>query len=627
MSSVPHQQSHCRLFLDTPTYEQVLKLVEGDESRAVNSEKFRCCLEKAADTLQSCSGLLRSDDFSAYHQLDMAYYACCDELAEFPFIYLHQQAVELEGTSEKEIRIVQQQLKQNKQPTDEQIREVDAKYVKVKSIMMALQSKVNSIRERVEPHPKVIDINQEMQVNNAFHGFGSSWLLFRTARFINHDREYPISDVFANYRSSLLKYLECVAKASVTDEVFAYFAKHLLHQYHAMYCQVIQRFSAINGGRLLHKFNTIVLFQPLSYQNDIKFAKKCIDDWMENKTSSSGCMPVRSCEYLINKMNYTTDRQLRLVFNEEKFLNVSDFMDVFSSLKCFLDSEILNNLTSIHFFQLIRRLRDNENTIVDFNYGKHLSFQLNCADFYVTSTTDTSMGISYDSLQQNIRDDADFTEDVRSLLSTKSDAISQESVFVDVPDIRSNKNYLTNGALALAKFISEPCRNITTWTINLMLLDLMENNLLMVGTSSLNWKSFIDVHPMKGGSDQKDNKSKMNEVLYYEALIGMYWTATFWPYSRKPYIDKTTFSTTSRLLVEDLRAEVIKLFYRRSHDIKLWKPSRDEDAFSNRWGARSENNLENVLKKCQESRLAETSEENSYFLTGCHHYDIDAITK
>lgn len=96
-------------------------------------------------------------------------------------------------------------------------------------------------------------------------------------------------------------------------------------------------------------------------------------------------------------------------------------------------------------------------------------------------------------------------------------------------DPQLNESNFNEARLTYAKFISEPARNFSTWLINLMLLDLIEEGVIN------NVDDFFDLHPMRGGSYANQvaggGGKKRGQIVNDETLIVVNWLRHFWPRS------------------------------------------------------------------------------------------------
>lgn len=76
-----------------------------------------------------------------------------------------------------------------------------------------------------------------------------------------------------------------------------------------------------------------------------------------------------------------------------------------------------------------------------------------------------------------------------------------------------------------AKFFSEPTRRFSTWTINLMLLDLLE-------AGAIDLDQFFQFHPMQGGSFEHNQfdggEKKLDLISRMETAIVINWLQLFW---------------------------------------------------------------------------------------------------
>ncbi|CAF1428311.1 unnamed protein product [Adineta steineri] len=104
-------------------------------------------------------------------------------------------------------------------------------------------------------------------------------------------------------------------------------------------------------------------------------------------------------------------------------------------------------------------------------------------------------------------------------------------------DIDSDREFVL---FAHAKVVSECARNLSTWMVNLMCLDFIENDITLDGKSYTDnrirhspWNLFFERHSMTGGSyhnqmgEGTENRNQ-DEIERKELLIVMNWLCIFW---------------------------------------------------------------------------------------------------
>lgn len=344
-----------------------------------------------------------------------------------------------------------------------------------------------------------------------------------------------------------------------------------------------------------------------------------------------GAIPVRSEQYYIQPQRYWLGDDIVLALDLRGFpiiLQIADITKLLEDLNCQLNLELTKGHVEISMLEWIDALRRKKFRTCKLRYGKPgIVYDISPEDFYVCDGN-KKMEAQYYYFRRDVCDDDNFSTDVRSILSYKFPGFSSgDDIDLHfVSDDRPESKYLYNGGTVFAKFISETCRNMNNWIINLMILDLMENKLLEVEVEYLNefgnrelqytklhWKSFFDIHPMKGSSDRIDRKREVNLL---EAKIVMYWLHFFWPYQKKPEVIYGPESCSQIIqakpfplycdeyfqkLKKNVLSEVLKLLYKRMHSVELWIPTRDEDFFMATMLLDIQNDC--ILCNCLELRL------------------------
>jgi hypothetical protein len=167
----------------------------------------------------------------------------------------------------------------------------------------------------------------------------------------------------------------------------------------------------------------------------------------------------------------------------------------------------------------------------------------------------------------------------------------------------SGKNIDSNDHFVLfahAKVLSECVRNLSTWMINLMCLDLIETGIILDENNSDKipknleiyspWNLFFDYHPMVGGSfhDGKfiDEKNwNQHEIENKEVHIVMNWLCNSWVGSEQVTM-VNNIEKINRNEIQDAeryeRSRIINMLYYRTYLTVQWNRNYHEEVLFNR---------------------------------------------
>ena len=151
--------------------------------------------------------------------------------------------------------------------------------------------------------------------------------------------------------------------------------------------------------------------------------------------------------------------------------------------------------------------------------------QLDCRDYYVRldNVKESYHDLERVLFQKLIKESGKYIAWFREIINESGKNISTDREFV---------------IFSHAKVVSECARNLTTWMINLMCLDIIENDITLDGKCNNDnreryspWHLFFERHSMTGGSyhnQMGENNQNQSEIEGKELLIVMNWLCMFW---------------------------------------------------------------------------------------------------
>lgn len=173
-----------------------------------------------------------------------------------------------------------------------------------------------------------------------------------------------------------------------------------------------------------------------------------------------------------------------------------------------------------------------------------------------------AMPDSYDYMRQKIKEEGGTDKFIK---------IAREFLTKPGAEIKTDGSEPNVVRAVAAKFFSEPTRRFSIWTINLMLLDLLEAGVI-------NLEQFFKFHPMQGGSFEHNHfdggEKKIDAINKMEAVIIINWLQLFWGeqacFSTVEEVDLAEAKQMSSSEMRNFSELVLSAIHQRTYSIDRW---------------------------------------------------------